>query len=193
MNCQTAFDRIPLRAVGRLEREESEHLDEHLAHCSVCSEERKAYALMLGPPDDGEPVPSDRMRERLRLMVAEELRAKRSAAVRWLAAAAIVAVIALGLSTLFVPRPASPDEGPGIATDRLEQIASVRSRSQGMPELMNTLERDPNPAIRLAALDSIVQGTSSAELRSTLERAQLTQSSPLVHSAITALLEEVEP
>ena len=193
MNCRTAVELMPEWAAGRLNAPDADALRGHLRTCLACGEEARSYTALLETLGGAESVPSSRMRERLRRTIGlEKKKTRRSRIVRSLFAAAAVVAFALVLVQTFPPRKTEPLSEAGMATDRLREIAARRTATQGEDDLMRVLQTDPNPAIRLAALDSLVQSSSPDELRPALRRARLEERSPLVRDAMATVLDEVE-
>lgn len=191
MNCRTAVELMPEWAVERLDPADRDALDEHLRTCLSCSEEARSYSSMLTTLDAVE-LPAAGMRERLLVMISREARvSRRRKIVRSLAATAALVALAF-LAVVYESRRTDGPPAATMATDRLRVVAAARETSGGADELMHVLQTDPNPAIRLAALDSLIQRTPTGELRPALERARRDERSPLVRRALTIVIEETD-
>src|SRR5262245_48946395 len=100
MTCELMQERISARLAGALDTAEREELDRHLAECPACSEHAVELERLWTALGD-EPVPTERMRERVDELIAREIQTKRVRPPAWQRAAErllpIAATLVLGV------------------------------------------------------------------------------------------------
>ncbi|MBW3672212.1 MAG: hypothetical protein KY432_11150 [Acidobacteria bacterium] len=192
MNCRTATDLLPEWSVGRVEPSSSMALQEHLNACENCRLESESYRVLVEEIDFVGQVPSSRMRQNMRDLL--ESRQQRVLPRRL----SYLAIAVMGIGAIMIPLLSydrssedDPMEVAAIATEELREIRAF-SRDRNDDQWRAALAPDGNPAIRIVALDLLLQTSPPAELRKELERALLTEQSPIVRTAMASVLEEME-
>lgn len=193
VKCRTVTDLMPEWSIGRLDPATSTALDEHLATCVQCHTESESYRCLVEEIDlGGEVIPSSRMRQNIRELVESE---RRGLLWRRLSYAAIAAMVIGAMTiTLLSRAPRTNEVAAAVATIATDELRVIHARSGDRNEvqLRALLEADASPAIRIAALDSLLQISSPTELRRDLERALDDETSPIVRAAMVSVLEELE-
>ncbi len=143
MNCRSARRMLSERQDGRLTPGQSKTLDEHLAHCSECTDEARRFERLAGllPQWPVAPVPAslkERVLERAKTP-AEPRSVRRADWLRWAAAAAVLAVVVGAVIRLNARRGASDEEVARVPEDKETTLYVAPELPPEMAELCRKL------------------------------------------------------
>ncbi len=178
-----------------------EGFDTHLETCAECRELWDTWQA-LGEVPSPDPGLSARFRSRLLREGPQKPAVHRLTG--WglpLAATFLIllgSAFAAGYALRGKPEPSTPQQAAleglrrGSPTDRMQAIALVTSPRSGDPDLVEALmervTRDPNPEVRLAAVEALYLFGSDLSLGQRLAKALPHQDSPRVQLALVDLL-----
>lgn len=200
MKCHDTVERLPEYAAGRLRPIELTELEGHLRSCTICREEAASMRSLLVLLDPE--IPSARLRENFEVWMGQQKRERSSRSVRkWMAIAAaaamlVVLILLVPMLRQQTPEPMTVVPLPRAALarpDRIRQFERMDDTPVGSAaeRLLVTLEADPNPALRITAVDALMRSRAADQLGPHLQRALRREESPLVRAALAAAMEEV--